>query len=85
MIVSHDQDFLNSVCEEMISLDEKKLHYYKGNYDNFKEQEQLRRKQLQKLWERQEKRLKELKAQGKTKEKAESEVLKSKSREPGAR
>lgn len=38
LIVSHDQEFLNSVCEEIIHLEEKKLIFYKGNYDNFKEQ-----------------------------------------------
>jgi len=38
LIVSHDQEFLNSVCEEIIHLEDKKLIFYKGNYDNFKEQ-----------------------------------------------
>ena len=36
LVVSHDQDFLNSVCEEIIHLDDKKLVVYKGqNYDTF--------------------------------------------------
>ena len=36
LVVSHDQDFLNSVCEEIIHLDDKKLVVYKGqNYGNF--------------------------------------------------
>jgi ATP-binding cassette subfamily F protein 1 len=85
LIVSHDQDFLNSVCEEILHLDEKKLRYYKGNYDSFKEQEETARKQRQKDWEKQEKRLRELKSKGQTKASAEKTVLKSKSREPGAR
>lgn len=58
---------------------------YRGNYDNFKEQEATKKKQLQKAWEKQEKRLKELKGKGQTKQSAEKSVLKSKSREPGAR
>ena len=29
LIVSHDQDFLNSVCQEIIHLDDKKLNVYK--------------------------------------------------------
>lgn len=29
LIVSHDQDFLNSVCQEIIHLDDKKLIVYK--------------------------------------------------------
>eukprot|EP00607_Mallomonas_marina_P010219 CAMPEP_0182421412 /NCGR_PEP_ID=MMETSP1167-20130531/6794_1 /TAXON_ID=2988 /ORGANISM="Mallomonas Sp, Strain CCMP3275" /LENGTH=871 /DNA_ID=CAMNT_0024598533 /DNA_START=169 /DNA_END=2784 /DNA_ORIENTATION=- len=85
LVVSHDQDFLNSVCEEILHLEDKKVITYKGNYDTFKEQEATRRKQQQKAWEKQEKRIKELKSKGVTKEKAEQTHLKSKSREPGAR
>ena len=85
LIVSHDQDFLNSVCEEVIHLDEKKLVVYRGNYDNFKEQEEVKRRQQQKEWEKQEKRIRELKAKGVTRQNAEKEQLKQKKREPGAR
>jgi len=85
LIVSHDQDFLNSVCQEILHLEDKKLICYKGNYDTFKEQEETRRKQLMKDWEKQEKKLRELKAKGITKENAEKAQLKAKSREPGAR
>ena len=34
LIVSHDQDFLNSVCEEILHLDAKKIVTYKGNEPN---------------------------------------------------
>ena len=61
LIVSHDQDFLNSVCEEILHLEDKKLVTYKGNYDSFKDQEEVRRKQLLKAWEKQERKLRELK------------------------
>ena len=59
------------------------FYFNRGNYDNFKEQEATKRKQQQKAWEKQEKRLKELKSKGVTKENAEKTQLKSKSREPG--
>ncbi len=36
LVVSHDQDFLNSVCDEILHLDNKKIVQYKGNYDDFK-------------------------------------------------
>ena len=85
LIVSHDQDFLNSVCEEVIHLDDKKLVVYRGNYDTFKEQQAIKMKQQQKAWEKQEKRLREMKSKGNTKQNAEKSLLKSKSREPGAR
>jgi len=35
VIVSHAREFLNVVCTEIIHLFEKKLVYYKGNYDMF--------------------------------------------------
>ncbi|XP_047057229.1 ABC transporter F family member 4-like [Lolium rigidum] len=35
IVVSHDQDFLNSVCDEIIHLHDKKLHAYRGNFDDF--------------------------------------------------
>lgn len=88
LVVSHDQDFLNSVCQEILHLEDKKLIVYKGNYDTFKEQEATRHKQLIKDWEKQEKKLKEFKAKGLNKanaEKAQIQNIKSKSREPGAR
>lgn len=85
LVVSHDQDFLNSVCQEILHLDQKVLNVYRGNYDTFKEQEATKRSQQQKAWEKQEKKLKELKAKGVTKDNAEKAQIKSKSREPGAR
>jgi len=85
LIVSHDQDFLNSVCGEIVHVEDKKLCYYRGNYDTFKEQEEIKRKQAQKNWEKQEKKLKEMKNKGMTKDNAEKAQVKSKSREPGAR
>ena len=36
LIVSHDQDFLSAVVTDIIHLEDKKLYYYKGNYDDFK-------------------------------------------------
>lgn len=32
LIVSHDQGFLDSVCTDIIDLQDQKLYYYKGNY-----------------------------------------------------
>lgn len=34
LIVSHDQDFLNAVCQEIIHLDDKKLIVYKVRSDS---------------------------------------------------
>lgn len=83
LIVSHDADFLNSVCSDILHLEQRKIVHYKGNYDQFKEMEKQKRKQLQKAWEKQQKQLRSLKASGKSSKKA-TELVKKK-REPGAR
>lgn len=35
VVVSHSQDFMNSVCTNIIHLFKRKLEYYGGNYDQF--------------------------------------------------
>jgi len=77
LIVSHDQSFLDNVCSDIIHLDQHKLWYYKGNYSMFKKMEQQKRRERIKDYEKQEKRLKELKASGQSKKKAESKQKES--------
>jgi len=72
LIVSHDQDFLNNVCTDIIHLDQQKLHYYRGNYNDFKKMNVQKRKEQEKAYEKQEKRLKELKKSGASKKQAEA-------------
>lgn len=84
-VVSHDQDFLNSVCQEILNIEDLKLISYKGNYDSFKKAEKERLKQQIKAWEKQEKRLRELKRSGQSRAKAQETVKKSSKREAGAR
>ncbi|XP_055373011.1 ATP-binding cassette sub-family F member 1 [Condylostylus longicornis] len=71
LIVSHDQSFLDNVCNEIIHLDNKKLYYYKGNYSMFKKMYVQKRKEMIKEYEKQEKRIKEMKAHGQSKKAAE--------------
>lgn len=71
LIVSHDQSFLDNVCNEIIHLDNLKLYYYKGNYSMFKKMFVQKRKEMIKEYEKQEKRLKELKSSGSSKKQAE--------------
>jgi ATP-binding cassette subfamily F protein 1 len=84
-VVSHDQDFLNSVCQEILHIEDLKLIAYKGNYDSFKKAEADRLKQTLKAYEKQEKRIRELKRQGQSKNKAQETMKKSSKREAGAR
>ncbi|KAM3966627.1 ATP-binding cassette sub-family F member 1 isoform 2-T2 [Aphomia sociella] len=71
LVVSHDQSFLDNVCNEIIHLDQQKLYYYKGNYSMFKKMYAQKRKEMIKEYEKQEKRLKDLKAHGQSKKQAE--------------
>eukprot|EP00522_Entomoneis_paludosa_P003305 CAMPEP_0172471518 /NCGR_PEP_ID=MMETSP1065-20121228/67857_1 /TAXON_ID=265537 /ORGANISM="Amphiprora paludosa, Strain CCMP125" /LENGTH=1007 /DNA_ID=CAMNT_0013229621 /DNA_START=113 /DNA_END=3136 /DNA_ORIENTATION=+ len=84
-VVSHDQDFLNGVCDEILHIEDLKLISYKGNYDSFKKAEKIKFEQTQKAWEKQEKRLRELKKSGQSKQKAQEAVKKNNKRESGAR
>ncbi|XP_064537157.1 ATP-binding cassette sub-family F member 1 [Drosophila montana] len=77
LIVSHDQSFLDNVCNEIIHLDQKKLFYYKGNYSMFKKMYVQKRREMIKEYEKQEKRLRELKAHGQSKKAAEKKQKES--------
>jgi len=72
LIVSHDQSFLDNVCSDIIHLDQCKLWYYKGNYSMFKKMEQQKRRERIKDYEKQERRIKEMKSSGTSKKKAET-------------
>ena len=74
LIVSHDQNFLDNVCTDMIHLDMLKLHYYKGNYAAFKKMLVQKRAEQIKQYEKQEKKLKELKFSGKSSKQAEAKT-----------
>ncbi|KAI3918372.1 hypothetical protein MKX01_041692 [Papaver californicum] len=45
VVVSHDRDFLNTVCSEIIHLHDKKLQLYRGNFDDFERGYEQRRKE----------------------------------------
>jgi ATP-binding cassette subfamily F protein uup len=42
LLVTHDRYFLDTVCNEIIELDDEKLYVYRGDYDYFLEQKSLR-------------------------------------------
>ncbi|WVZ61977.1 hypothetical protein U9M48_011781 [Paspalum notatum var. saurae] len=35
VVVSHEEGFLNAVCQEFLHLQDKKLHAYRGDFDAF--------------------------------------------------
>src|SRR6185437_6733197 len=42
LLVTHDRYFLDTVCNEIVELDDEKIYVYKGDYDYFLEQKALR-------------------------------------------
>ncbi|XP_068222624.1 ATP-binding cassette sub-family F member 1 [Palaemon carinicauda] len=74
LVVSHDQSFLDNVCTDIVHLDQYKLFYYKGNYSMFKKMLVQKRREQLKAYEKQEKRIKEMKASGATKKQAEKKT-----------
>jgi ATP-binding cassette subfamily F protein 1 len=72
LIVSHDQSFLDNVCTDIIHLDMEKLFYYKGNYTSFKKMLTQKRREQLKEFEKQERKIRELKKSGQSSKQAES-------------
>ena len=81
LVVSHDQEFLSSVCQFIIHLENKKLAYYKGDYNTFKKMEQQKRVEQLRAYEKQQKQLKQLKIAGKSRNAAEDEAKQKRARD----
>ncbi|KAJ7192683.1 hypothetical protein O6H91_Y520200 [Diphasiastrum complanatum] len=64
VVVSHDRDFLNSVCTEIIHLHDEKLHLYRGNFAAFEEAYEQKRRENNKKFEVFERQLKAAKRSG---------------------
>lgn len=45
LMVSHDRDFLNQMCEEIIEISDGKVSHYPGNYDQYLEQKEIEEKE----------------------------------------
>eukprot|EP01084_Bolivina_argentea_P062257 113836_1 len=58
MIVSHDRRFLNDVCTDIIHLENRRLKYYKGNFDQFGKIRSEMRIHQKKQYQRQQKMIK---------------------------
>ncbi|MES1922443.1 hypothetical protein MHBO_003958, partial [Bonamia ostreae] len=52
VIVSHVRKFLNDVCTDIIHIEDRKLKYYKGDYDTFERVRKEQRKQAKTAYDR---------------------------------
>lgn len=78
LVVSHDQSFLDNICSDIVHLDNKKLHYYCGNYSQFRKILIQKKREEIKEYEKQKKIIKERKEPIKFLEKPKEYVVKFK-------
>lgn len=64
VVVSHDRDFLNTVTTDIIHLHDERLHAYRGNFAQFEEMYEQRRREVNKVAEKFEKQMKAAKKTG---------------------
>lgn len=50
-LVSHDREFVNEVCSDIIHFFDKKLHYYRGNFVTFERAREELKKNQQRMFE----------------------------------
>jgi len=77
LIVSHDQDFLDYVCDGIILVHDKKLKNFKGNYTSFKSQHKSDVSKHKRDYDQQQRRIKEEKKKGQSSKKADAKVAKA--------
>ncbi|CAK0850979.1 unnamed protein product [Prorocentrum cordatum] len=53
LIVSHDADFLDAVCTDIVHLEDRKLHQYRGGYSSFTRAHAQRMKELEAAYKKQ--------------------------------
>lgn len=62
LLISHDRDFIDSVCESVVHIEHQKLNAYRGNYSGFERQRAERLAQQQANFEKQQRRIGEIQA-----------------------
>jgi ATP-binding cassette subfamily F protein 1 len=77
VIVSHNIGFINYVCTYTMNIEDKKLITYKGNYNKFKNAFNKKMIEMKKEYEKFEKKMKEIKKKGLTKDKLNDFIKKN--------
>ncbi|MDP2866984.1 MAG: ABC-F family ATP-binding cassette domain-containing protein, partial [Elusimicrobiota bacterium] len=49
-VISHDRDFINKICNAIVSLQDKTLRVYHGDYENFLAQRQSEKEKIYSAW-----------------------------------
>ncbi|HLB33409.1 MAG TPA: ABC-F family ATP-binding cassette domain-containing protein [Chthoniobacterales bacterium] len=60
LAISHDREFLNTICESILEVRHRKLHHFRGNYDSYLEQKAAREEQHLAAYKSQQREIAEL-------------------------
>ncbi|MEE4662099.1 MAG: ATP-binding cassette domain-containing protein [Halieaceae bacterium] len=60
LLISHDRDFIDATCDQVLHLEHRKLTAYRGNYSAFERQRAERLAQQQASYEKQQRRIAEI-------------------------
>ena len=82
LLVSHNVGFLNQVCTHMLNIEKNKLVTYKGNYNQFKRNYNIKQKSLLKEYTKYEKKLKQLRKKNKDKSEIRNYIEKNNVEKP---
>ena len=77
IVVSHDKYLINEVCTIIININNYKLNYYRGNYDNYERQLAMERAKIKKDYELFEKRIIAMRKSNKPKSDIEALIKKT--------
>lgn len=60
LLIAHDRDFLDQICNRIVNLEQGKVDVYRGNYSDFEEARAARLAQNQALYERQQREVRHI-------------------------
>jgi ATP-binding cassette subfamily F protein 3 len=60
LLIAHDRDFLDQICDRIVNIEQGRVDVYRGNYSDFEEARAARLAQNQALYERQQREVKHI-------------------------
>jgi len=57
LLIAHDRDFLDQICDRIVNIEHGKIDVYRGNYSNFEEARAAKLAQTQAMYERQQREI----------------------------
>ncbi len=60
LLISHDRDFIDNICQGIMHIEQQKINVYSGNYSNFEKQRAEKLAQQQSVYEKQQSEIKHI-------------------------